>query len=513
LSRKAVGTVRGPLFTDFYELAMAQAYFRADLADRPSQFEYFFRSPPDYGSHQAGFCVTVGLSAFLDHLERMEFTRATVEPLAHLLDHDFLEWLCTTDQRSGLEVAAIQEGRVVHPHEPIITVTGPLAIAQLVETSLLNHLNYPTLVATKAARIVQSANGAPVLEFGMRRGPGIGVNEGVRAALIAGCAASSHVEASLDVGVDPRGTHAHSLVQAYMALGRGELEAFRLVAETTPENCVLLVDTIDTLRSGVPNAITVFDELRAAGHGPGGIRLDSGDLAWLAVQSAGMLDAAGHADASIVLSGDLDEIYIWQIRTQIAEEAAREGLDAETITSRLVHGVGTRLITSHGDAALNGVYKMVGIQDEQGSWRPAIKISETPEKISTPGRKDLWRLQDPRGRAVADLMTIEGEELDLNGAMQIHHPVRAGVATQIRAGEIARAEPLQRTVFDGQRLAGKEPLDVLRQRCADDIRALDAGVRRLVNPHRYHVSVSDALHRRREAMIASDRPGPPGGTA
>ena len=326
-------TTRGPLFTDMYELAMAQVYVTQGISERQAQFDYFFRSTPDYGTHQAGFCVSAGLGPFLDWLDSLEFTDAHVEALAAMrsptgtpvFQPAFLDWLAATGRFDGIEVCAVAEGRVVHPHVPVISVIGPLAVCQLLETSLLNHMNYPTLIATKAARVVSSARGGRVLEFGMRRGPATGVNEGIRAALIGGCVSTSNVEAAIALGRQPIGTHAHALVQAYMALGDGEIGAFRAMAETAPDECILLVDTVDTLGSGVPNAITVFDELRAAGHEPVGVRLDSGDLAYLAVQTAKLLDDAGYPDASIVLSSDLDELNIWQILTQIGDDAERLG--------------------------------------------------------------------------------------------------------------------------------------------------------------------------------------------
>ncbi|MEM1332051.1 MAG: nicotinate phosphoribosyltransferase, partial [Actinomycetota bacterium] len=395
---------RGPLFTDMYELAMAQVYVNAGIAERAAQFDHFFRSTPDYGTHQAGYCVSAGLGPFLDWLDDLTITDEHVGALrsmrsatgGQIFAEPFLDWLAAPDRFAGIEVRAVAEGRVVHPHEPIVSVTGPLAACQLLETSLLNHFNYPTLIATKAARVVRSARGGRVLEFGMRRGPSTGVNEGIRAALVGGCVSTSNVEAGIALGRQPIGTHAHALVQAYLALagpdGDGELQAFRAMADSAPDECILLVDTVDTLSSGVPNAIAVFDELRGRGHEPVGVRLDSGDLAYLSVQTARLLDEAGYPDVSIVLSSDLDELNIWQILTQIADEADREGMDPHPIRDRLVYGVGTRLITSHGSGALNGVYKLVGVEGDDGAWTPAIKISEEPGKIPLPGRKAVWRL-------------------------------------------------------------------------------------------------------------------------
>lgn len=499
--------IRGPLFTDMYELSMAQVYVSDGIAERRSQFDYFFRSPPDYGTHQAGFCVTAGLAPFLHWIDDLTIGAEHVDALAAMTSPagapvfgtPFLEWLAGPDRFTDIEIRAVAEGRIVHAHVPIVTVTGPLAACQLLETSLLNHFNYPTLIATKAARVVQSARGGQVLEFGMRRGPATGVNEGIRAALIGGCASTSNVEAAIALGRRPSGTHAHSMVQAYIALGKGELGAFRAMAANAPDGCVLLVDTVDTLESGVPNAITVFDELRADGHDPVGVRLDSGDLAYLAVRTAMLLDDAGYSEATIVLSSDLDELTIWQILTQIDDDAARLGVDPAPIRQRLVYGVGTRLITSHGAGALNGVYKLVGIHDDDGDWVPAIKLSEDPGKVPLPGRKSVWRLYDRRGSAVVDLIGLADDEPFPTDSIVVHDPARSGVHQTLRRDDISEIEPLQ-TLAD--RSSDTESIDELARRCAADIERLDVGVRRLVNPHRYHVSITDRLHRLRDELVS-----------
>ena len=507
-------STRGPLFTDMYELAMAQVYVTEGISERQAQFDYFFRSNPNYGTHQAGFCVSAGLGPFVDWLGSLKITAEHTDALAAMTSptgtpvfgNQFLEWLSAPDRFDGVEIRAVAEGRVVHPHVPVISVTGPLAVCQLLETSLLNHMNYPTLIATKAARVVRSARGGNVLEFGMRRGPSTGVNEGIRGALIGGCVSTSNVEAAIALGRQPIGTHAHSLVQAYMALGEGELGAFRAVAKTAPDECILLVDTVDTLDSGVPNAITVFDELRSAGHEPVGVRLDSGDLAYLAVQTANLLDDAGYPDVSIVLSSDLDELNIWQILTQIGDDAERLGIDPAPIRNRLVYGVGTRLITSHGSGALNGVYKLVGIEGGRSAsgeieWTPAIKVSEDPGKVPLPGRKTVWRLYDQRGSAIVDLIGLADEDPFPTDTIRAHHPTRNGVSQTIRRNDISHVEVLQGLTDGGS----AEPIDVLAQRCAADIDRLDVGVQRLVNPHRYHVSITERLNDLRRDLVANAR--------
>lgn len=507
--------IEGFLFTDQYQLTMAQLYWKEGLADTPAQFDYFFRTYPHYGEHQAGYAIAAGLGWLLDWIEA---TAPREEDLEHLrsqrdrtgrrrFDDGFLGWLGSVDGFSGLSIRAMAEGRVAHANEPLAVVQGPLAIAQIVETSLLNHLNYQTLVATKASRVAEQAGGGAVLEFGMRRGPDTGTNAATRAALIGGATGSSNVGVSHALGVDPRGTHAHSLVQLYMAIGGGELDAFRAYARTYPDECLLLVDTIDTLTSGVPNAITVFEELRGAGHEPLGIRLDSGDLAHLAVRSARMLDDAGFDEASIVLSSDLDELAMWQIREQITQEAPAYGLDVASVLGRLTWGVGTRLVSSHGHSALGGVYKLVAVDpDADGRWRPAIKLSESPEKMPIPGTKRLWRISDHRGLDTADLVTGGDEEVVPGVERIVHHPHRAGVSRTLASADVAAVEPLLGSVYrDGTRLTGSEDLSAIRSRRDRDLERLDVGVRRLVNPHRYHVSVSDSVRTLRDELVAAAR--------
>lgn len=349
-------TAEGILYTDQYQLTMAQLYFRLGLHERSAQFDYFYRRNPDYGAHQAGYCINAGLEWLVDWMRAAQFRAQDIDALRHQTDEsgarifadDFLDYLSAHGNFDGISLRAIPEGRVVHPNVPLAIVQGPLGMAQILESSLLNHLNYPILVATKAERMHQSGHGRLLLEFGLRRGQERGGNAGARAALIGGADFSSNVGLSQAVGFPPKGTHAHSMVQVCMTLGMGELGAFRAYADVYPNNCLLLVDTINTLESGVPNAIRVFQELRAKGFKPVGIRLDSGDLAYLSIQAARMLDAAGFPDTIIVLSNDLDELVIWQITTQIQAEAPRYGVDADALLKRLGYGVGTRLITSWG---------------------------------------------------------------------------------------------------------------------------------------------------------------------
>ena len=503
--------IEGFLFTDQYQLTMAQVYWKQGLHERPALFDYFFRRYPDYGRHQAGYAVSAGLGWLLDWIEATRVTDNDIALLRSQLDvtgtrrfdEGFLTWLEEAGDFGSLTIRAVPEGRVVHAHAPTAIVEGPLAMAQILETSLLNHINYQTLVATKASRVTEAAHGSPVLEFGMRRGPGTGANAGGRAALIGGANSTSNVGMSHYLDSDPAGTHAHSLVQLFMAIGEGEIGAFRAYAEVYPDETVLLVDTIDTLESGLPNAITVFNELRDAGHEPVGIRLDSGDLAHLAVRSAAMLDEAGFPEARIVLSSELDELAMWQIRAQIGDEAARYGVDPAAVLARLVYGVGTRLITSHGYSALGGVYKLVAI-DEDGEWTPAIKISDTPEKMPIPGDKRLWRVYDSRGLASADVVSAADEDLTTIAEIDLYHPHREGVVRSL--SDVASAEELLVPAYAEQkRHDGSPGLDELRAWRTADLARLDSGVRRLVNPHVYHVSLTAKVKELQRRLVAEAR--------
>ncbi len=514
-------TAEGILFTDEYQLTMAQLYYRMGLHEVWSQFDHFFRSYPDYGVHQAGYCINAGLEWLLDWIDGAHFRD---EDLAYLreqrgqtgdriFDDDFLDWLRTSFTFDNIILRAIPEGRVVHPNVPLTVVQGPLAVAQVLETPLLNHLNYQTLIATKAARIHESGRGQLLLEFGMRRGHERGVNAGARAALIGGADFSSNVGISHVLGYPPKGTHAHSMVQVFMALGEGELDAFRAYADVYPDDCLLLVDTIDTLKSGVPNAIKVFEDLRRQGHEPVGIRLDSGDLAHLSVQAAKMLNEAGFPDTKIVLSNQLDELVILQILTQIRDEASQYDVDTDQLISRLVYGVGTRLITSGGDAALDGVYKLVAVQEED-KWKPAIKVSETPAKVINPGHKRVWRLYDQRGKATADLLALYDEELQDMDPLTLRHPTEHTSQRTLSQEQITDIEPLLADILKGgkrvhdlatlevKRSSGtSKTIEVIRDRRKRDLERLDSGVRRIVNPHIYHVSLTEKLWNLKQELI------------
>jgi nicotinate phosphoribosyltransferase len=502
-------TAEGILFTDQYQLTMAQLYFRQSLHEEEVQFDHFFRDYPDYGIHQAGYCVSAGLETLIDWMGRAHFRADDIALLraqrdrtgGRIFGDDFLTWLEENGNFDRISLQAIPEGRVVHPNVPLTSVQGPLAMAQILETSLLNHINFETLIATKAARIHEYGRSQLFLEFGLRRAHGRGGVSGTRAALIGGADFSSNVGTSHVLGFPPKGTHAHSMVQLFIALGRGELEAFRAYADVYPDECLLLVDTVNTLQSGVPNAIRVFEELKRGGHQPMGVRIDSGDLAYLSIQTARMMDKAGFPDTSIVLSNDLDELTIWQILTQIESEAPRYGLEADRVIHRLVFGVGTHLITSWGEPALGGVYKLVSVC-HQGSWIPAIKVSESPAKTPTPGHKRVWRVYDRRGHATADVLSMDSEDLSHLRPIKLRHPSDHTKYRTLREYQISEVEPLLVEVLDkGQRVRDMPSMAQIRAQREADIARLDPGVKRLMNPHIYHVSLTQALWDLKQGMI------------
>ncbi len=515
MNRAQKELAEGILFTDQYQLTMAQLYYRMGFQDKLVQFDHFFREYPDYGTHKAGFCINAGMEWLIHWMQQVHFGKKEIEYLSsqknlmgqQLFQNDFLDWLYKNGSFEDLNIYAIPEGRVVHPNEPLTVVQGPLAMAQILETSLLNHLNYQILIATKAARMHEIGRGQVLLEFGLRRGHSFGANAGARAALIGGADSTSNVGVSAVLGTSPKGTHAHSMVQFFIALGMSELDAFRAYAEVYPDDCLLLVDTINTLESGVPNAIRVFEELRRKGHQPMGIRLDSGDLAYLSIQAANMLDKAGFENVSIVLSNNLDELVIWQILTQIEEEAPRYGVDSDKLIRRLVYGVGTRLITSWGEPALGGVYKLVAVYDEN-QWKPAIKISESLDKTPNPGNKKIWRIYDKRGKATADLICLNDEDPQTKSKLCLRHPTDHTKYRMLEDKDISKIEPLLELVWEKGKIPHPLPnLEEMRHRRIKDIEVLDSGVRRLMNPHIYHVSLSQKLWNLKQELIEKSQPG------
>ncbi|MGJ3237964.1 MAG: nicotinate phosphoribosyltransferase [Anaerolineae bacterium] len=513
MNRQQRAIAEGILFADQYQLTMAQLYYRQGIHEQDALFDHFFRSYPNYGEHQAGYAINAGLEWLLDWMQEAKFHDEELELLrgmrrrdgGTIFAEDFLVWLKENGNFNGLTLHAIPEGRVVHPNVPLTIVQGPLAQAQLLETKLLNVLNYQTLIATKAARIHQAGRGGLLMEFGARRAQGDAALAGARAALIGGADFTSNAGISHVLGYPPKGTHAHSMVQVFMALGGTELDAFRAYADVYPDDCLLLVDTIDTLNSGIPNAIRVFEELRRKGHEPVGIRLDSGDLAHLSVLASKMLDNAGFPDASIVLSNNLDELVLLQIVTQIQDEAPDYQVEPDHVIKRLVYGVGTRLITSSGDGALDGVYKLVAVC-QSDDWQPAMKISESSKKITNPGHKRAYRIYDERGRATVDVITLADETLDQQSNLRLHHTSRPNIYRELAQDEITRIEPLHVEVMkDGEIVYQSPSIDAMRARRQTDIEQLDSGVRRIVNPHIYHVSLTHRLWELKQSILQKMR--------
>ena len=504
----------GILFTDQYQLMMAQLYFKMGVHERQARFDHYFRLYPDYGSHKAGYCINAGLEWLIDWMQNSYFNEKDIELLKtqktssgkNLFEDEFLQWLKRSGNFESISISSIPEGRVIHPNEPITVVSGPLAIAQIIETPLLNQLNFQILIATKASRIKEAAHNQLLLEFGTRRAQDRGANAGIRAALIGGADYSSNVGISQVLGFPPKGTHGHSMVQLFLSLGMTELDAFRAFAEQYPEDCILLVDTINTLESGIPNAIKVFEEMKKKGHRPIGIRLDSGDLAYLSIQASLMLNKAGYTEEKIVLSNELDEMNIWQIITQILEEAPKHGLDADKIINRLTYGVGTRLITSEGDAALGGVFKLVSVQDGKETI-PVIKISESPEKIPIPGNKQVWRLYESNGLATADLLSLYDEEIEKMDPLTLYHPSDQIKKRVLQKSQITKIEPLLVDILrNGKQIYDFPAIQDIREVRQRDLSLLDAGVKRLINPHRYHVSLTPGLFKLKNELISKLRP-------
>lgn len=389
------------LMTDLYQLTMMYGYYKHGMHKNKAVFDLFFRKRGEVST----LAVAAGLEQAIDYVKNIEFDEEDIAYLRSLklFDEDFLAELRRL--RFTGEIYAVPEGTIVFPMEPLLRVYAPIMEAQLLETTLLNIINHQTLIATKAHRVVTAASGDTVMEFGLRRaqGPDAGIY-GARAAIIAGCNSTSNVLTGKLYHIPAAGTHAHSWVMSF----ENELEAFRAYARTFPDACLLLVDTYNTLKSGVPNAIKVFQELRAEGHEPLGIRLDSGDIAYLSIQARKMLDEAGFQNAKIVASSDLDEEIIWDLKAQGAR------IDS--------WGVGTKMITSYDNPALGGVYKMA-IEEVDGVRHPRLKLSENPEKVTNPGYKKLYRIYNEEGYAVADLIALEHEQYDVSKPLTIFDPV------------------------------------------------------------------------------------------
>ncbi len=473
------------LLTDLYQLTMAYGYWKLGRAEQEAVFHLFFRKPPFKG----GYAVAAGLSHVADLLSDFRFDSTDLDYLATLTGNDgkplfepgFIAYLGRLE--FGCDVDAIPEGTVVFANEPLVRVRGPILQGQILETALLNLVNFQTLVATKAARICTAAGDDPVLEFGLRRAQGVdGSLAASRAAYLGGCVATSNVLAGKLYGVPVRGTHAHSWVMSFDE----ELDAFAGYAESMPNNCVFLVDTYDTL-AGVRNAIDVGHRLRERGHKMVGVRLDSGDLAYLSIEARRLLDEAGFEDAAIIASNDLDEHIIQDLKLQGATIA--------------VWGVGTKLATSFDQPALGGVYKLGAIRGRDGSWTHRVKLSEQPIKTTIPGMLQVRRFENAHG-LVADM--IYDEITGVDDARLIVDP--KDPTRRKKIGSRATARDLLVPVTRGGRVVFKdEPLDMLRDRAKRELAKVHPGTRRFMNPHEYPVGLEPALHDLRNRIIDDAR--------
>lgn len=469
------------LLTDLYQLTMAYGYWQRGETAGEAAFHLFFRRLPFAG----GYAVAAGLEMVLEVLERFRFEAGDLDYLrslegndgAALFDPRFIDAL--GNLKLSCEIDAIPEGTVVFAHEPLLRVSGPILECQILETILLNIVNFQTLIATKAARICQAAGDDPVLEFGLRRAHGIdGGLSASRAAYIGGCAATSNVLAGKLYGIPVRGTHAHSWVMSFDS----ELESFESYARAMPNNCVFLVDTYDTL-DGVRNAIRVGQQLREAGHAMVGIRLDSGDLAYLSIEARRMLDEAGFVDAMIIGSNDLDESTIESLKHQGA-----------TIN---VWGVGTRLVTGFDQPALGGVYKLTAVRSGDGAWIPRIKISEQLIKTSIPGILQVRRFEDSGGYLADMIYDAEQGADPRNTIVDPQNALRRrAIDDQTKACDL-----LQPVFRNGSRVAPPVDLGEARERAKQQLSRLHPGTRRLLNPHEYPVGIDVGLHELRARLI------------
>lgn len=458
------------MLTDFYELTMANGYFKNNFKDTIAYFDMFFRKVPDGG----GFVIMAGVEQLVDYFKNLKFDKNDIEFLrAKGFDEQFLDYLANF--KFQCDVWAIPEGTPIFPGEPIVKVKGPVIQAQFVETMVLLAINHQSLIATKANRIVRAAQGKAVMEFGSRRAQGFdGAVYGARAAYIGGCVGTACTISDELFGIPALGTMAHSWVQLFDS----EYDAFKAYAEEYPDGCTLLVDTYNVLKSGIPNAIKVFDEVLAPmGKRPKGIRIDSGDIAYLSRKARKMLDDAGYPDCGIVASNSLDE-YI--IRDMLMQGAKIDSF-----------GVGERLITASSDPVLGGVYKLCAIEKD-GEIIPKIKLSENVQKITTPGNKRTYRLYDREtGKAAADLITLASETVDDSLPYELFDPDytwKRKTLTNFTARELL--EPLFKK---GECVYKERNIDEIRNYCKEQIDTLWDEVTRFENPHNYYVDLSQKL--------------------
>lgn len=463
------------LLTDLYELTMMQGYHQ-NRNDHVVVFDMFFRKNP----FKSSYSVMAGLEQVIDYIEHLHFTEEDLDYLRslNLFDEEFLDYL-RNFQFTG-DIWAVEEGRLIFPGEPILKVIAPLSQAQLIETAMLNLINHQSLIATKASRVAYVAEDDILMEFGLRRaqGPDAGVY-GARAAVIGGFHATSNVLAGQRFGVPVAGTHAHSWIMSFPS----EYEAFRAYADLYPQACILLCDTYNTLKSGVPNAIRVFQEMRDAGveFGNYGIRLDSGDLAYLSKKARRMLDEAGFEDAVIAASNDLDEELILTLKTQGAK-----------INS---WGVGTNLITAAGNPSFGGVYKLAAIQQDDGTFIPKIKLSDNVGKITNPGNKKVYRIVDKEtGKLRGDYICLEDEVLNPDDELVLFDPTNTWKRTILDGGTYTAEEILVPIFKSGKCVYEKPDIRSIRARCKQELNLLWNESRRFLNPLLPYVDLSQKLY-------------------
>lgn len=466
------------LLADFYELTMANGYYQNGIADKISYFDMFFRTVPDNG----GFAVMAGVEQLISYLDGLKFTERDIKFLRskNCFSEGFLDYL--RNFKFECDVWAIPEGTPIFPHEPLVTVRGPAVQAQFIETMVLLSINHQSLIATKANRIVRAAEGRPVMEFGSRRAQGYdGAILGARAAFIGGCAGTACTVCERDDGIPALGTMAHSWIQMFPT----ELDAFRAYAKAYPEDTMLLVDTYSVLRSGVPNAITVFKEMRAAGYEPKGIRIDSGDITYLSKHARKMLDAEGFKNVKIVASNSLDEYII--------KDILRQGAKIDSF------GVGERLITSRSEPVFGGVYKLSAVE-EDGKIIPKIKLSENTSKITNPDFKTLWRLYDNfSGMAVADVITCADEEIVSGEPYELFDPE----FTYKRKTVVNfTAKKLQVQLYQkGRRVYESPSVAEIKDYCKAQLDTIWDEVKRFENPHGYYVDLSKKLWDKKQELL------------
>jgi nicotinate phosphoribosyltransferase len=470
-----MSTLNLTLLTDLYELTMMQGYFKNHTND-VVVFDAFYRSNPCDG----GYSICAGLAQVIDYIENLHFDEEDISYLRSLkiFDEDFLEYL-SNFKFSG-DIYAVPEGSLIFPREPLLKVIAPIMEAQLVETAILNIINHQSLIATKAARVCYAAKGDGVMEFGLRRaqGPDAGVY-GARSAVIGGCKGTSNVLAGQMFDIPVLGTHAHSWIMSFP----DEYTAFKKYAELYPSACILLADTYDTLKSGIPNAIRVFTEMREAGIPLTyyGVRLDSGDLAYLSKQVRRIFDEAGFPDAVIAASNDLDEYLIESLKLQ-----------GSTITS---WGVGTNLITAKDNPAFGGVYKLAAIQADDGSFLPKIKLSENIEKVTNPGNKTFYRIYDnTTGKIKADLICLADEVFDESKDLKLFDPNAPWKKTRLSGGSYTMREMLVPVIKNGKTIYESPSVMEIRDICLKEKDTIWDETKRFVNPQEIYVDLSQKLY-------------------